>query len=343
MNKKILSALCAVMMAIGLLSACGESSSSEKKKTEDVSSESISDNTEIPEDDEIIIDVETTDSSEMTPAMWRVEGDNGAVITLAGSMHALSESDYPLPEEMMSAFDSSDILAVEADITKGDDINFQSSLLASMYYDDPKETLHDHISQEAYDELERYMGDYSVSLSQYDNMKPWAVSNIADNLPLQFSGLSADMGVDRYFIEKAKDSGKEVYEVEGQEFQIDLLMNFSDDIYEMLFLTCKNKTKANQVQLLIDIHNAWRKGDMGSVEELSDDTADIPDEYKATLDEYYDLFLYSRNRGMANSAEEFLKGDKNVFFMVGAAHFGGDKGIIALLENDGYTVERIEY
>ncbi|MBQ8965423.1 TraB/GumN family protein [Ruminococcus sp.] len=343
MKKQMISALCAIMMTMGLLSACGDSRDNKAKKADSSGSDKTTESVDISSDDETIIDVETTDSSEMTPAMWRVEGDNGAVITLAGSMHALNESDYPLPEEMMNAFESSEILAVEADLSKGDDINFQSSLLASMYYDDPTETLHDHISQEAYDELDRYMGEYSISLSQYDNMMPWAVSNIADNLPLQFSGLSADMGIDRYLTEKAKDSGKEVYEVEGQEFQIDLLMNFSDDIYEMMFLTCKNKTKQNQVQLLIDTHNAWRKGDMDALEELSDDTAEIPDDYKATLDEYYDLFLYNRNRVMADSAEEFIKGDKNVFFMVGAAHYGGDKGIIALLEKDGYNVERIEY
>ena len=46
---------------------------------------------------------------------------------------------------------------------------------------------------------------------------------------------------------------------------------------------------------------------------------------------------------MTEAAENFINEGKNVFFIVGAAHFAGEKGIISLLENDGYTVKRIEY
>ena len=53
--------------------------------------------------------------------------------------------------------------------------------------------------------------------------------------------------------------------------------------------------------------------------------------------------ITDRNRTMADAVKNLLGEGKNVFFAVGAAHYAGDKGILNLLETDGYTCERIEY
>ena len=34
--------------------------------------------------------------------------------------------------------------------------------------------------------------------------------------------------------------------------------------------------------------------------------------------------------------------DKNTFIAIGAAHLYGDKGVLALMEKDGYTVSRVD-
>ena len=41
------------------------------------------------------------------------------------------------------------------------------------------------------------------------------------------------------------------------------------------------------------------------------------------------------------AVKDLLAEGRNVFYMVGAAHYVGDKGIVALLKSDGYTVERV--
>ena len=60
-------------------------------------------------------------------------------------------------------------------------------------------------------------------------------------------------------------------------------------------------------------------------------------------EDYSDQMLYSRNKVMTEAVEKLLSEKKNVFYVVGAAHFLGEKGIVSLLEKDGYTVERVEY
>ena len=55
-----------------------------------------------------------------------------------------------------------------------------------------------------------------------------------------------------------------------------------------------------------------------------------------------DVILYKRNKGMAEKAEEYLKNGDNYFFMVGGAHFAGDKGVDDILKEKGYIVERVD-
>ena len=51
--------------------------------------------------------------------------------------------------------------------------------------------------------------------------------------------------------------------------------------------------------------------------------------------------LNDRNIAMADKAMEYLDSGETVFFIAGAGHFCGDKGIPELLKSKGCTVERI--
>lgn len=349
MDKKFFAVVCAVVMAMGVMCSCSEKNDTESSsKAEDTPvADSSSDIEKEPDtdkpDDEQTTDDETTAESDITPAMWQVTGDNGAVVTFVGSMHALNESDYPMPAKMTDAFESSEILAVEADISKTASITFQASLLAAMFYDDPTDNLRNHISDEAYDALDKYLKEFSMSAASMELFQPWAVDNTVENLVLEYSELSAEYGLDSYFMELARNKNVEIFEVEGVDFQMDMLMNFSDEIYDLIFRSFEGETKESQLELLNETHTAWITGDIEAIGELDESADDLSDEDMAIVEDYNNQMLYDRNVGMAEAAKQFINGDKNVFFIVGAAHFAGDKGIIALLENDGYEVVRIEY
>lgn len=60
-------------------------------------------------------------------------------------------------------------------------------------------------------------------------------------------------------------------------------------------------------------------------------------------EDYNNQMLYDRNKNMAKAAEDLMSQGKNVFYVVGAAHYAGEGGIIDLLEKDGYTAERVQY
>lgn len=343
----MLAAICAAVMTMGMTTACSENGDVEgsSNKSNGTDSSLVADTGADNENtgDENVTDDETTGESDITPAMWQVTGENGAVVTFVGSMHALKKNDYPLPSNMMDAFNSSEILAVEADIGKTTSLSFQMSILAAMYYDDPSDRLTNHISDEGYKALDAYLREYSMTAESMNIFQPWAVDNTMENLAVGYSGLSAEYGIDNYFLEQARKNNVEIYEVEGVDFQMDMLMGFSDDIFDLIFRSLEGETKDSQVELLKETYEAWRSGDIDAINDLNEAEGEMSAEDEALIEEYNSIMLYDRNVGMAEAAEKFIDGDKNVFFIVGAAHFVGEKGIISLLENDGYTVERIEY
>lgn len=78
-------------------------------------------------------------------------------------------------------------------------------------------------------------------------------------------------------------------------------------------------------------------------EDNEEELAGYTEEDKKIAEDYNNQMLYDRNKNMAKAAEDLMSQGKNVFYVVGAAHYAGEGGIIDLLEKDGYTAERVQY
>ena len=118
--KKIMITIAAILCAAALTTGCG--SSAEKKDSSSSQStataappvtlpEDSEENTENTESTDSTDNADSTDSADdtanaqITPMMWEVTSDEGTKITLMGSMHALKDEVYPLPECIQTAYD----------------------------------------------------------------------------------------------------------------------------------------------------------------------------------------------------------------------------------------------
>ena len=125
---------------------------------------------------------------------------------------------------------------------------------------------------------------------------------------------------------------------------MNMLMNFSDDIYGTIFKSYGEETADSQKQLMNEMISAWKNGDMETfIEDQDEDESGYSEEDLKNIKEYNNILLYDRNINMVKSAEQLMDEGKNVFYVVGAAHYAGEGGIIDLLEKDGYKAERVEY
>ncbi len=348
---KIIATAVSLVLCAGIISSCGNSDEidSSQKETTEITGQAVSG----AEDSDAISGGGTDGSSEdsqnevpsdITPAMWLVTSPEGNTMVCLGSMHALTDADYPLPEEITNAFDNADILAVECDVTESNNMINQLALLKSAVYSGKDNALN-HISQEAYEILSERFAEFNVSLDSFIKYKPWFLQNTYESFIMMNSGLNAELGIDSWLLKRAHSVGKEIFEVESYDFQEDLLTNMSDETYDLMFRALEGETKASQIQSLNDLYKAWRTGDIDKIDGISNDVdyGDMTEEDIKIYNQYCDDMYNNRNKTMASAVKKLLDEGKNVFYVVGAAHFTGETGIISLLENEGYIFERIDY
>lgn len=312
-------------------------------------------NVEIAESSVTKIDSETTTEQNMphketTPLFWKVSDEDNTVYLL-GTMHALKEEVYPLPDEINNAFDSCNTLAVEADISDTMAmVSAQMNLADIMVYNDGT-TVKDHLDSEVYTNVVEYLKANNLYNEQYELYKPAMFFSLASNASIEQIKLDSTKGIDMYLLQNAHNKDKNIVEIEGIEEQYKMLFGFSDDIYNIMLsgYTVENSDKLDeQMQTLYDV---WCEGDLEKATELCDPKADLEgedydslsDSEKKAFEQYTNAMYYDRNTKMEQKVEEFMSGSDDVFYAVGLAHFLGDKGIVSLLEQNGYTVEQVKY
>lgn len=292
-------------------------------------------------------------ANEYAPAMWLLEGEGGAKIYFLGSIHIGDESMYPLPDYIESAYEQCQYLAVECDIIEyeraaeaGGEEFAAAELLTYMYKDGTSAS--DHLSKETYDACVEYFTDSGflaangMSMADMDKLHISLWQQILSQQIIDASGYDTEYGIDRHFLNAAKQSGKRILEIESVEFQTSLSFDIPDSVYDdtiLSMLTAETDAQVLQYEYMLDIYKRGRDDLMATQNEL---TALLsfgsPDPDYETYDR---VMLTDRNKGMAQRAEEYLNEGYSVFYVVGAAHMCGESGVIQLLINEGYDVKRV--
>ena len=269
-----------------------------------------------------------------TPALYKVTGENDAVLYLFGSIHATDYRAYPLPDYVMQAYEESDYLAVECDIT---DYAAQGEMAAKMLESDGT-TIADHIGQETYEAAKTFLTEQGQYYSLLDNVSPAVWMSLLENIIVEMSGLDAMDGIDLFFLCLAAEENKEIREVESLEFQYDLLTGFSDELMSLIIgdLVEYSQEAADDNMALYEV---WLAGDEAAFAELSEE--EVPEEEAGLYVEYTTKLLTERNISMADTTEDYLVQGGTGFFVVGAAHIIGEGACAELLAQRGYSVERI--
>lgn len=280
---------------------------------------------------------DTKPDEDYTPAMWKVtKGDKE--MYLFGSIHATQDGAENLPDYVQEAFDECDCLAVELDTNAiMNDLTQSLNLMKSLMYTDGT-TIKDHISEETYNSAVEFLTEKGMYTSYYDNFKPMMWISLLENAICQDAGIDTNKSMENIMSSKANEAGKEILEVENMEIQMAVFDKVSDKLADIMIAGYTEDGVAEEYSNSNDaIYEKWKHGE--TIEET--DVEEVPEEYKADYEAYNKAMLTDRNTGMADKAEEYMNDGKKVFFMVGAAHMYGDDGLVSLLTERGYTVERV--
>ena len=288
-----------------------------------------------------------------TPLFYKVTAPNGHILWLIGTIHVGDERTAHLPQEIYDALLSSDAIAVEIDVT-----NFEERLEAdddlmdayqdATYYSDnssPFDHLEDDVAEKLELAIKKYGGDIRANWLCY---KVASMTSLLEQMMLELGRLQTyDRGVDNQLVEMAKANGIEVWDVEDYAEHISLLGNFSEKLQELMLEETLDYRRYASNMGTDELFEAWCRGDEAELtaeEEEEEEDEELTPEEQALVDEYNEGMMRKRNAEMVEKAQEYLAGDKTVFFAVGLAHLlDEENGLLKCLREGGYTVEQVVF
>ena len=270
-------------------------------------------------------------SANAQTSLWKISNTTHHLY-LGGTIHMLSKSDFPLPQEYESVYQLAQKLVLETDLLELQQPQMQQLLLKKVSYSNGK-SLKTELSPQTYRQVDDFMRSRGMSIATFDNIKPSMLSITLSVMEMKRLGLTS-VGVDQHFYDKAKTENKRTGQLESPEQQIDFIANMGSGNEDALLLNTLRDME-NLAEMLTDIKQSWRQGDEEGLirSALAPMQQDYPDLYQSLLVE--------RNRNWLPKIEGMLTSNEVELVLVGALHLVGTDGLLEALRGKGYTVKQV--
>lgn len=269
------------------------------------------------------------------PSLWRAEASGGGSLYLLGSVHMGRARIDDFGAAVNEAFAASDELVVEIDVSRVDP--GQTRVLARRHgYLEAPQTLKDVLEPDTWQQLESYLQRRGLPLQQVEHWRPWFLAFNIVQLELEAAGYDPELGVDRLFIDRA--TGRmPVVALETLDSQLATLASMPPDVQELMLVDALSRAQdfGPETEQLID---TWRRGDEQELEEL----VFRPLEEAPEMGVFYQRVFFDRNETMGARLAELVVDGRSRFVVLGAGHMIGARGIPAILERRGLSVDRVE-
>lgn len=267
--------------------------------------------------------------------LWEVADGRGNVRAwLYGTIHVCDAACFPLPAPVSKALAAADSLALELDPedpTLGPGLASAAMLPAGR-------SLNDMLPAGLRPRLATVLGQVGLPVDATQRMQPWMVGTLLTLRAAQIAGYDTEQGVDLWLARAARSRGQPLWALETVERQIEALGAGGEaaqvaSLAEVVELIERNEAEPYFRSML----GAWRRGDAEELDRLMREEA-TSEAMAPMLAELLD----SRNREMADAIAARLKSGKRPFIAVGAGHFGGANGLLAMLAGKGFRVRQVE-
>lgn len=260
--------------------------------------------------------------------LWKIEGDGLVEPSyLFGTMHLIQEEYYIFPETLKER-----ILSCKRVVMEVEDISKASGALDMMKAEEGR-TMKDLLNPEQYDSV-MTMAAKAVGLDkemfekQFGGMKPFMLISLMSKS--MFKGVTKSYEMELISLANLNDLEKGGLETLEQ--QLGFFDQVPDDkMVKMILETMR--TMDEEDGMMEEMMKIYQSQDLDKLGKFM--IEESPD-----LMENEELLLTGRNEDWIPKIEDYAK-DGRSFIAVGAAHLVGDKGVINLLREKGYTVTPI--
>ncbi len=256
--------------------------------------------------------------------LWTIDGNGTERSYLFGTIHVLPQSDFELKPKVVSAFEECKKLVMELDMSNP---NMQTEMMKYAMMTDGT-TLDQLLEQEDYQRLDTMLNEtMGLRADMVKTFKPFIVSTFLLGRYIGEQPASFELTLTRMATEGEKEIvGLETVEDQMRVFDKISYKSQADDLEEMI------NDESEMRKMYADMIELYRKE---YTSELFDTTTEYLDDSNETA-----IMLFDRNVSWIPLFKE-IAAEAPCFFAVGAAHLGGEKGLINLLRREGYTVEPV--
>ena len=252
--------------------------------------------------------------------LWEISGNGLSKSSyLYGTIHMICGNDYFLSEKTKKAFNATESLFLEIDLSDPNELVFMQKAAMST------EPLSKKLTAKQLSDLDIILRkNTGMTIQQVDN---YSMLTVLSLISMKSFGCENLKFYEMEFIGLAKESKKSIGGLETIEAQIQFLNKaYSDDEMIAMLQETNGEETAKMVQNYIN--------------------ENLPELYKEITtpklmnENSKKWMLKVRNENWAVKMPDVMK-DKSTFFAVGAAHLLGEQGVINLLRKKGYTVKPI--
>ncbi len=265
--------------------------------------------------------------------VWKVSsGDH--TLYLAGSVHALRKSDYPLPAAYEEAFAGSAEIVFETD-PRASAAAWEKALDRASRLPGGT-TIRDKLDPRTYAFVRQALARSKVPAEagkKIEHLRPWALGWLLEE-PGGLPGATRARGLEAYLRAKARLARKRLSGLVDLKRHIAVFGEMSDADSETFLLLrfLHLGTSGTEYERVVA---AWRVGDTGTINRV------MREDYRGAPS-LYRRIITDRNLAWLPKLEEFLReGGRTRMVVVGAAHTAGTEGLPALLRAQGYAVEQM--
>ncbi len=274
--------------------------------------------------------------------IWEVQGGESRIY-LMGSMHLVLPG-FAISPRVYELMLGCDALAVESD-TENEALD--EAIGAMAVYPDG-DNLYAHLSQRGQAHMAWLCEQYGIAPWDIAELKPFVASSIFESLAAGAMGFIE--GVDGMMQAQAEAARMPILELEDGAYIYERFLSLPDDTIErMCVLTLGSPDET--IMSLLYMYSVYINGDADDMLAFVEDAGGaavggdgLPIEFEAK-DALYDKYmLEDRNKNWIGVLETWLEmPDRDVFVVAGLGHFIGEGSVIELLEDEGYTVELVEF
>jgi uncharacterized protein len=257
--------------------------------------------------------------------LWAIQSpDSTQVSYLLGTIHARCDEAFRQIVRFCELIEACDQFAAELDLEEKGGVDWIQQAMLPQH-----QVISEHIPPKKYEKLKRIIRKASGrDISVLDRFLPIVVVNmiLEDLLPAD-----QPYTLDQYLWDFARRQNKITHGLERAEEQAEVLRKIplKDQFRDLVYLGKKIQKERRDLYKMIQV---YATGDYQALFKAA----------KKHVGGARKVLLYKRNRVMAQRFEEIMK-NGSTFCAIGAAHLGGQKGVLRLLKEAGFSVRPLEW